>query len=168
MATNPNNELIEILSSPSGPQARVTPFDGPATETYNARFEQVGVFRDDSVGANQSAQASTLNATDANAPTAFVPGRAGIILGVVGKLVSTTTQGAIASGSATYSATVGGVAVGDACALAAATPQVIKLFATPVSFNAGDLLGITLATSSLSPTNSLGNAWLLIKWAPIN
>jgi hypothetical protein len=155
------NVLVETLDNNL---PRETPFNEPAVETVNARLEQVGVFRDDSVGANQSAAAMALQATDANAPTAYVAGRAGTIVGVVARMVSTTTHGAIASGTATAQATIGGVAAGTAVVMTATADTQETAFKTPVAFKKGDLLGITLASASLSPTTSLGVAWLLIRW----
>jgi len=158
------NVLVESLTGSSGDVARETQgWTGAATETVNARLEHVGCFRDDSVGANQSATAMTLQSVEATAPTAFSPGVPGTLIGITAFAESATTHGAISAGTMTFQPTIGGVAVGTAAVLTASEEAITVIFATPVSYNALDLLGITLASASLSPTSSLARAQLLIR-----
>lgn len=157
--------LVETIQTATGEGERETPFNAPAIETQNARLAQLGAFRDDTVGANQAASAMTLASVEATAPTDYIAGRAGTIVGVVARMVSVTTLGAIISGSATFRATVGGVAVGTAVVLSSTLDTTVATFTTPVDFAQAAKLGVTLASASLSPTTSLGVAWLLIRWA---
>lgn len=157
--------LVETLTgSASGPIERESSFNAPSVETVNARLEQLGVFRDDSVGSGQSATAMQYQAVDAAAPVNVVAGRAGTIVGMVLRAFDTGTSGAITAGTATARATVGGVAAGDALVLDADTLVGATLFTTPVEFSATDLLGMTLASASLAPTTSRFHGWLLIRW----
>lgn len=159
--------LIEEISSATGNFERESTFNGPAVETVNARLEQLGAYRDDTIGANDAASAMKLGAVDAAAPVDTVAGRAGKIVGLVVRAVSTTTIGPIAAGTMTFRSTVGGVAAGDAAVLSSTVSLAETTFATPVAFVAGDLLGISMASASLSPTTSRAHAWLLIRWTAI-
>lgn len=155
--------IVEELSSPSGPVERELPFNAPAIETVPARMEQVGCYRDDSVGANQSATAMTFQTVEATAPTAYSPGTPGTIIGMAIVAETTTTHGAISAGTMTFQATIGGVAAGAAGVLTASEEAATVIFASPIAYAALDLLGITLASASLAPTSSRARAWLLIR-----
>jgi len=162
------NVIVETIPTSTGMSARESSFNAPAIETVNARLEQVGVFRDDSVGANQSFTAMQFQAIDAAAPIDVVAGRAGEIWGIVARAFDTGTTGAITAGTMTFQATIGGTQVGDVATL---TPSVLKIetfLSTPVAFAAGDQLGIKNASTSLAPTTSRAHAWLLIRWTALS
>lgn len=158
--------LVETLKSPTGQSERERAFDGPATETQNARLEQVGCFRQDDVTKNQTATALPYQAVDANAPTSFVAGRKGKIIGIVANVTADLSTNILSAGSATFTATIGGVAVGDALVLDSTHHARTNAFDAPVDFDETDLLGLALATSSNMEPDDDSNfhGWLLIRW----
>lgn len=155
--------LVEVLN---GVQERETSFDAPAIETVNARMEMLGIFRDDSIGANQAATAMTVQAIDATAPTHVMAAVGGTIIGLSVEAVSTTTHGAISAGTMTCRATVGGVAVGNTATLTASIESATVIFSPPIAYASQALLGVTLASASLAPTSSLARVYLLVRHEP--
>jgi len=136
----------------------------PALETANARFEQIGQFRVDSLAASQAGVAEKYQGIDANAQTSFVAGRAGHIVGL-----AWTLSTAVTAGVCTARATIAGTAVGDTANLAApatSTSGTLQ-FGVPVAFNAGDKLGVKHTTDgSFTPTPHVG-VDLLIRWTSV-
>lgn len=160
-----SNRLIEVIQTSSGEGAYEKAFDAPAVETVAARLEQLGCFRDDSIGANQSAAAMQLGSVDAASPTNVIAPMSGTVVGMVVQAIDTGTSGAITAGSMTAQLTVGGTAVTSQTSVLDSTHLTrVTIFTTPTAFSAKDALGINLASASLAPTTSRCHAWLLIRW----
>jgi hypothetical protein len=156
MARVTKNRLVEDLGNGS---KRASKFNGPATESENARFYQGESFRQDSVASGQSAVALTLGGIDTHAPTSFVAGRAGVIAGVAWSLstASTHTAGSV-------QVTVGGTAKGDVVKIDGGGTAAVVDQSVDVAFNEGDLIGVAVTTDgSWTPTPHL-NVWPLIRW----
>jgi len=144
-----------------GGKVRVEKCNEPALETANARIGQLGQFRVDALAASQSGVAEKYQGIDTNAPTSVVAGRPGKIMGLIWQLST-----AVTAGTCTAQATVGGTASGDAADLTTATSG-IKLLSVPISFNAGDKLGVKHTTNSgFTPTPNV-QIDLLVRWSEV-
>lgn len=165
------NVLVTIVTGAAGTTAREQAFNAPAIETANARLEQVGPFRQDNPAASQANTALTLGATDASAPTSFIAGRAGTIVGLVAR-----SNADLTAGTATFRPSKGGTVQGagaatDSAILSDLVQSKVTEFpeASFISFAAGDLIGVMLATNSAYlPVTADHAAYLLIRWSPIS
>ena len=159
---------VSLVPSAAGLVAREKVTNAPAFETENARFEQLGPFRQDNPAASQGNTLQTLVGVDAVAPTGFHAGRAGTIVGICAQ-----SNAAITAGTATFRPAVNGVVAGAAATESAVlsstagfTLKTITNFANPISFAAGDLLGVMLATNAgYLPVTADHNSYLLVRWA---
>lgn len=153
MATS--NKLVEDLGNGF---KRETNFDGPATETENARNRQLGPFHSENVGAGTSATAMPVGG--ANAEVNWVAPHDGTILGLAWSWTAAPTHTA-----ATVQVSVGGTAKGDTISVDGAQTGT-KLEATPVAFVAGNSLGAKFTTDvNFLPTTDDLTVWLLVRWA---
>ncbi len=162
-----HNVLVEVLGTTAGDAPRETNTDAPAIETENARYQQIGTFRDDEPPPAQAATQMVFQAAtgDEDAPIEFIAGRPGKIVGLVAQAVRDDSTATIGTGTVTLKATVGGAAVGDALVLNLANPKRRVDFTTPVSFNSLDELGMSLATSGDMTSVSNFFGYLCVVWS---
>jgi hypothetical protein len=136
-----STKLIEDLGKG---QFRETPMSAPLFVNDAFREADVGPFRQDNVVASQTDADLTLTGVDANAPLGAIARGPGKIVGLTARV-----NAAIAAETLTAVATIGGAnAAGTTAVLSASAQQVVKRFASPVPFVAGDLLGIAITTTA--------------------
>ncbi len=152
------NRMTENLSDG---QNRERSFNGPAIETLNARFAQMGGFFQVDVAAGQTDAVLTRFSDFVLSPGSIVAGRAGRIIGIAAQSTLDLT-----AGSATFEPTIGGVKQAGSAVLSDLVQAVASSFA-PVAFVKGALLGVMLTTDAgFLPVTADVDADLLIEWDP--
>jgi hypothetical protein len=137
--------------------------NAPAVETATARFEQIGAFRSDNVSVDTFA---SYQAVDANAPFAFIAGKSGKIVGVIGLCnVATLLSGSIAGVPFVNGAQLNTAKYG--CILTAPPGNLVrKMYAEPVPFPALDGLSVAIDVTAPNPATVEVSFWLLVQWDP--
>jgi hypothetical protein len=164
-----NNVLVEDIHPVNATGFRERAMDAQSVESINARYEQLGPFRQDNPPATQALTAQTLAATDAVAPTSQIAPRSGTIVGICA-----SSNAALTAGTATFRASKNAVVQGtgaaaDSVILALGVQKkVTELVSTSfISFVAGDLLGIQLTTSAAYlPITADHQSYLMVRWSP--
>lgn len=165
MATrSTKSRLVETLDSGL---KRESTTNGPATESENARYAQIGDFRQANVAAAQAGVALKFNDVDSDAATKFIAGRAGTITGIAWGLSAASTHTAGSVKAAIGPAGAALVAAGNAVQIDGGGTSGVVDLATPQAFKEGDALGALVTTDAnwLPVTTDL-TVWLLIRWAP--
>lgn len=135
MATS--NKLVEDLGNGF---KRETNFDGPATETENARNAASPPFHVENVAASTTATAIAL--AGCGAEVNWMAPYDGFITGVIWTWTAAPTHSL-----ATVQATIAGTVKGDVITISAAqTGRTLE--ATPIAVSAGDKLGVKFVTDA--------------------
>jgi hypothetical protein len=164
----------------NGPQHKTEATNASAEETENARFEQLGPFRNGALAIDLAAVAMTAGGVDAKAPAAMIAGRKGVICGIAwfstapitaGGASALTLQPAVGPGGAALAAQGTPVVVASGGLQQAVVDQIggsvtKGLDKGYIPFNEGDNLGVLLSTShTFAPVTGDIVVYLLIRWA---